>query len=486
MDFVIRDASVIDGSGAAPQTMDVGIEQGRLRLGPNLSANQVIDGNGLTLTPGFIDVHTHDDFAAVIYPDMNFKVSGGVTSCVVGNCGMGAAPFAAAQTFAGALHPNKHLPPWDGYAGYLQLLEEQPPSVNIGALVGHGTVRLSVMNNDRREPTQAELGRMKRLVEEGLDAGALGFSSGLVYDPGRFAATEELIELAATMGGRGGLYATHMRDEGVGLLDSIDEAIAIGQRAGVAVQISHHKASGKPAWGLVKESLIKIEQAQNEGFDIHADQYPYTAGSTILSAIYRDGHLGGEREGLTAGDVVIASAQGHANWEGKSVQELSQEMQLTVPVTCETLLNACPGITIILHTMQEDDVRLVMAHPSTMIGSDGLPTLDGKPHPRLYGTFARVLGHYCRDLGVFSLCEAVYRMTGFPAAKFGLNGRGVIADGAQADLVLFDADRIVDKGTFSEPNQSPAGINRVWVNGILTIIKGKHTGERAGKTLRLT
>jgi N-acyl-D-amino-acid deacylase len=415
---------------------------------------------------------------------MAFKVRGGVTSCVVGNCGMGAAPYRPAAVMARAFHPDAQLPEWEGYSGYLDLLDANPPAVNIAALVGHGTVRMAVLGAAARAPDAAELARMQALLSEGLEAGAVGMSSGLIYDPGRHAQTDELIALAGVMRETGGLYTTHMRDEGANLLTSVAEAIDIGTSAGVPVQISHHKASGRAAWGLVRDSLQLIESAQQNGADVHADQYPYTAGSTILSAIFRQGRFGTASDVLTADDVVIASASGFPQWEGKSISELAAVFGTDADTAASSILEQCPGATVILHSMNEDDVQTVMRHPSTMIGSDGIPTLQGRPHPRLYGTFARVLGHYSRDLELFPLAEAVYRMTGFPAAKFNLTDRGIIRDGALADLVLFDPATIIDKGTFNDPNQYPLGIHKVWVNGTLTVAGEKHTGARAGRTLR--
>jgi len=429
-------------------------------------------------------VHTHDDFAALVHPDMAFKLAGGVTTCVVGNCGFGAAPHAAAAAMAKTLFPKIVLPEWDGYAGYMRRLEVQPPGVNIGVLVGHGTARLAAMRNEARAPSAAEMQAMKATVAEGLEAGALGLSSGLVYDPGRFAATEELVELCALMRGTGALYATHMRDESTGLLDSVREAIDIGRRAGVPVQISHHKASGRSAWGSVRESLKLIEAAQAGGLSVHADQYPYTAGSTILSAVYREGRLRGAIGDMTGADVVIAATESHPQWEGRSLEQLGAEMGCSAEQAAERVLAADRGVTAILHAMSEDDVRTVMRHPSTMIGSDGIPTLEGKPHPRLYGTFARVLGRYAREQGLFPMQEAVYRMTGFAAAKFGLRDRGLVRAGAFADLVLFDPAKIIDTGTFEDPKRAPEGIRAVFVNGALAIEAGRPTGLRTGRVLR--
>lgn len=485
-DTIIREVAIYDGTGAAMRVGDVAIEGDSIAaVGPVPSnAREVIDGRGLAVAPGFVDVHTHDDFAAVLHPDMAFKTAGGVTTVVVGNCGMGAAPWRPAMRMAHSLHPQP-MPEWDGYGGYFALLERQPPGTNVAALIGHGTARLSAMGTEARAPNEAEMRTMQDIVREGLDAGAVGFSTGLIYDPGRYAQTDELVRLAAAMRDRGGLYATHMRNEGTGLLDSVREAITIGEGAGVPVQISHHKASGKDAWGLVGQSLKLIEDAQRRGLDVHADQYPYTAGSTVLQAVFRDGALGGKSlGGLEPEQVVIASAAAQREWEGKSVAVIAAAMGCDWATAAERILKTEPGATVVLHSMSEDDVRTVMRHPSTMIGSDGLPTLEGKPHPRLYGTFARVLGHYARDEGLFPLEEAVYRMTGFPAAKFGFNDRGTLKPGMKADLVLFDPARIIDLGTFDNPKRAPAGIAAVYVNGRKTVTDGKPTGERAGRVLR--
>jgi len=485
--MMIREVALYDGTGAPPLTADIAIEGDRIAAVGAVpgTARQTLDGRNLALAPGFIDVHTHDDFAAVAYPEMGFKLAGGVTTCIVGNCGFGAAPHAAAAVMAKTLHPGIALADWQGYSGYLRRLEEHAPGVNIGVLIGHGTARLAAMGLEARLPSSAEMAAMKATVMEGLEAGALGLSSGLIYDPGRFAATDELVELATLLRGMGALYATHMRDEGMGLLDSVREAIEIGERAGVPVQISHHKAAGREAWGLVNQSLQLIEAAQARGLSVHADQYPYTAGSTVLSAVFRDGRFGGPGLGaLRAEDVVIASTASHPQWEGQSFVELATAMHCDPATAAARVLETDAAVTVILHTMSEEDVRTVMRHPSTMIGSDGIPTLEGKPHPRLYGTFARVLGRYARDERLFSLAEAIHRMTGFAAAKFGLRERGVIRPGAFADLVLFDPQRIIDRGTYANPKLPPAGIHAVFVNGALAVEGTQVTGKRAGRVLR--
>ncbi|MGR8921438.1 MAG: N-acyl-D-amino-acid deacylase family protein [Gammaproteobacteria bacterium] len=491
--ILIRGAQVYDGTGAGPRAVDVAVEADRIaRLGTldGQSAALEIDATGLALAPGFIDVHTHDDFAALRHPDLAFKTRGGVTSCIVGNCGFGPAPFEQALTMIDSLAPGARLERWSGHAGYAERLAAQGIGANVGILAGHGTLRLAAMGPAARAPEESELATMQALLREALDAGALGLSSGLIYEPGRHAATDELAELAAVMRGSGALYATHLRDEGAGLVAAVDEAIAIGARAGVPVQISHHKAAGRGNWGLVAESLRRIEAAQARGESVHADQYPYTAGSTMLGAVLENGaFLPGGRGGIGVvlpEDVLVAAAPGRQAWQGRTIAELATAFGLDARAAAERIVAAAPGASAVLHMMSEDDVRTVLRHRSTMIGSDGIPTLDGRPHPRLYNSFARVIGHYARDEAVLDVATAVHRMTGFAAAKFGLADRGVIREGAFADLVLFDADTIIDRGTYEAPNQYPAGIDSVIVNGVPVVRRGEVQGALPGRVLRRT
>jgi N-acyl-D-amino-acid deacylase len=492
-DLVIRNATVVDGTGVARKRADVALRGDRIAAvgDPGFTGNgTVLDARGLVLAPGFIDVHTHDDFAVVLQPDMRCKVLQGVTTSIVGNCGFGAAPYASAALFAGAFHPGEALPVWEGYGGYLDRFEGEPSSLNVGALVGHGTLRHAAMGNERRAPTAGELDRMKGLLREGLEGGALGLSTGLIYEPGRHARTEEIVALAAQMAGTGALYASHMRDEADGLIESVRETIAIGERADVPVQISHHKAAGRTNWGRVQESLQLIEEAQARGIDVTADQYPYTSGSTILAAVMQNEALrtgGGGIGSLAPSEILIASAPQHPAWEGRTLEDLSEEFGTSPVQAAKRILDEeGPSATVILHVMDEKDVQTVLRHPSTMIGSDGLPTLKGKPHPRLYGTFARVLGRYARDLDLLSLEEAVHRMTGFPTRKFGIADRGVVRPGAYADLVLFDPEAIADVATYEDPHRPPLGIPHVFVNGVQLVRGGEHTGARPGRALRRT
>lgn len=491
LSLLIRGASVFDGTGAPAQTMDIALDGDRIvQLGSldAFTATLEIDAGHLAVAPGFIDVHTHDDFAALRHPDLAFKTRGGVTTCIVGNCGFGPAPFEAATSMLDSLAPGAKLAAWRGHAGYAERLGVQGIGANVGILAGHGTLRLAAMGRAARSPEDAELLAMQSMLREALDAGALGLSSGLIYEPGRYADTAELIELAAVMRDSGALYATHLRDEGAGLLPSVEEAITIGARAGVAVQISHHKASGRDNWGLVTKSLRLIEAAQARGESVHADQYPYTAGSTMLRAVLDNGaFLPGGQGGIGVvlpEDVLVASAPAHPEWEGKTIHDLSALFALGAREAAERVVHDAPGATAVIHMMSEADVRAVMCHPSTMIGSDGIPTLDGRPHPRLYNSFARVVGHYARDEALFDMATAIHRMTGFAAWKFGLHDRGLIREGAFADLVLFDPGTIIDRGTFEQPNRYPAGIDTVIVNGVPVVRAGRVSSELPGRVLR--
>jgi len=331
VDLVIRAATVYDGSGGRALQTDVGVAADRIAAIGDLAAEpaaQVVDATGLALAPGFVDVHSHDDFAVFLTPEMDFKVGQGVTTDVVGNCGLGAAPFSAARAylaFFGADRRSNVLPEWDDYAGYLDAVDRDPPSCNVSVLAAHGPLRLDAMGNARRPAAEAEVAHMADALGAALDAGCVCFSSGLIYEPGRYADTAELIALAQVMGGIGGLYATHMRDEGLHLLDAVREAIEIGERGGVPVQISHHKASNPAAWGLVRQSLALIDEARARGIDVTADQYPYTAGSTSLFAVVQNAEEGiaGPADWTR---IAVASSPEHPEWEGRTIAELGDAM----------------------------------------------------------------------------------------------------------------------------------------------------------------
>ncbi|HLX37673.1 MAG TPA: amidohydrolase family protein, partial [Candidatus Binataceae bacterium] len=321
-DVVIRNASIVDGTGAPAFEGDLALRGDRIAKVGKIEhqGTTQIDAHGMTVAPGFIDVHSHDDWAVFLTPEMDFKLMQGVTTDVVGNCGMGAAPNPAASVIFRALHgSDSKVPEWTDYAGYLRAVDENPSSINVAVLAGHGSLRLAAMGNANRAPTTDEMAAMRGWLRDAVEAGAVGLSTGLIYEPGRYARTEEIIELATEMRGSGALYASHMRNEAGRLLDAIRETIRIGEEAGVAVQISHHKASGEENWGMVRESLRLIEEARARGLDVSADQYPYTSGSTVLSAVLQNGGLddSGARGGmgsLAPERILLASVPSHPEW----------------------------------------------------------------------------------------------------------------------------------------------------------------------------
>jgi N-acyl-D-amino-acid deacylase len=350
----------------------------------------------------------------------------------------------------------------------------------VAAFAPHGTLRFAVMGMEPRPPSTAEMEQMKELLEEALAAGAIGLSSGLIYPPGAFATTDELIELCRVVAGHGGMYASHIRNEGDHLLEAVDEAISIGREAGVPVQISHHKASGRGNWGKVVDSLALIDRARAEGLDVTVDVYPYTAGSTLLAVILAGG---GAEEGGPE-DVLVAAASRRPELEGKTLQEIGELMALPPLEAGQKLVQEDPSVVAIGFGMAEEDVRRVMAHPAAMFGSDGIPSAGGKPHPRLYGTFPRVLGTYVRREKVLGLEEAVHKMTDLPARKHRLAERGRLAPGYHADVTVFDPRLINDLATYQDPRRYPDGIRYVIVNGEVVVEAGRHTGKSAGCVLR--
>jgi N-acyl-D-amino-acid deacylase len=485
-DLLIRNGTMIDGAGQPGSSADIAVENDRIVAVGSVGgeAKHILDASGRVVAPGFIDVHSHDDFALLDRPLCDFKLMQGVTTDVIGNCGFGAAPAGAAyKEYIRGFGPQLFGPSgnfaWETTNEFFQTVEAQPPSLNVAALVPHAAVRYSVLGAEKRAPSEPELARMRDLVREGMEAGAVGMSTGLYYLP--HTTTEEVIALAKVVGEYGGLYATHMRNEAGRLLDSINETLRIGQESGVAVQISHHKAMGRENWGRVKDSLALVEQARTRGVDVSSDAYPYTAGSTTLSALAKGGSL----ELVSPADVLIASTPTKHEYEGKTLEELCRITGKSLQETVDHILaEEGEGVVAVIFGMDEADVRRVLAHPTTMIGSDGIPSVEGNPHPRLYGTFARVLGKYARDERLLSLEDAIHRMTGFPAQKFKLIDRGVIRAGAFADLVIFDPRTVAEVGTYQDPRRYPPGIDYVIVNGKITIDHGRHTGERGGRMLR--
>jgi N-acyl-D-amino-acid deacylase len=484
-DLLIRGGTVIDGTGAPPVRADVAVRGGHIAAVGDVGgpAARVVDAQGLTVAPGFIDVHSHDDAAVIFDPNVDFKVMQGVTTDVVGNCGAGIAPVGGAfQAFfqagvSNVLGPAPEIT-WHTFGEYMDAVEAARPALNVACLVPHGVVRFAAMSLDARPPEPHELVAMREHVQEAMDAGAVGLSTGLIYPPGAFAKAPELVELAKTVAEAGGLYASHIRDEGQLLLDAVAEAIDIGRQAGLPVQISHFKAAGRESWGRTKDSIRLVEQARAEGVDVTFDVYPYTAASTILWAVARG------TEAVELDEVIVASVRERREYEGKTISQIADMLGLSVADALSRLLQEERDAVAVFFAMDEGDVRRVLKHELCMIGSDGLPSQGGKPHPRLYGTFPRVLARYARDEGLLTLEEAVHKMTGLPARRFRLDRRGELKEGWFADIVVLDPQAVTDAATYEDPRQYPRGIDRVVVNGQVVAERGKQTGTRPGRLLR--
>ena len=538
MRILITGARIVDGTGGPSTSGDLLIDGDRIgdpRHGA-LRPDEVLEARGLVVAPGFIDMHSHDDFMLPMVPTAEAKLLQGVTTEVVGNCGLGIQPANAAvdamySRFLPLIFGERGGDSSPDLAAYRARLEEGGVSVNVACLIPHGNVRCAAMGMAERAPTASELRQMVELVEQGMAQGAFGLSTGLVYPPGRFADTAELVTLAAAVRPGGGLYASHVRDEASGVEGAVAEAIRIGEEAGVAVQISHHKAVGFTNWGKVKRTLQLVDEARGRGVDVSSDMYPYTAGSTILAALVlspwafegtteetvgrlRDpaarqrladecdarfvemvklpgalrrlpGRVKPLLRELVARSLIVSSVRKNRQYEGLSLRQVMRlRHQGFYEAVYDLLLEEEGAVAVIAHAMHERDVRRVFAHPETMVGTDGFPLREGKPHPRTYGTFPRVFAEYVRKEKLLTLEAAVHRMTGLTARKLGFRDRGVIRVGAVADLVLFDPLRIEDRATYDQPRRTPIGIPHVFVGGAWTVRDGLHTGARRGRVLR--
>jgi N-acyl-D-amino-acid deacylase len=469
--LLLRGGTVIDGRGAPRFDADVRIEGERIvAVGANLAANGavVIDASGKVVAPGFIDVHTHDDQIVLSAPHMLPKISQGVTTVVVGNCGISLAPLVRANVppplnlLGGA---DKYVHPT--MAAYAAAVDAARPAVNVAALVGHSTLRVATMADPYRPATAAEQARMCELLREGLAAGAAGLSSGVFYATGSAADIDELALLAGITGAAGGVYTTHIRQEMDQVLDSLDEAFATARLGKVPLVISHHKCAGPGNWGRTVQTLAHIDAARRDQA-IGLDCYPYIAGSTVLRSDMVDDII----------DILITWSTPHPEMAARTLASIAHEWGCSQKEACERLQ---PGGACYFQ-MREDDVQRVLKYPATMIGSDGLPH-DRHPHPRLWGTFPRVLGHYSRDLGLFPLETAVHKMTGLSARQFRLVDRGEIRAGAYADVVVFDAATIRDTATFERPKAPAAGLDCVLVNGRVAYRRGDDEPARNGRFL---
>jgi N-acyl-D-amino-acid deacylase len=472
--IILRNGTVIDGTGAPRFRADVGIAGDRIaaigQLGGASRADE-IDVTGHIVAPGFIDAHTHDDRALLSMPDMTPKVSQGVTTVVAGNCGVSLAPLALDGVPPPPLDLLGSEPGGFRFARfgeYVETLGSSPPAVNCGLLVGHITLRHRVMDRFDRAASASELGEMRRQVDAAMADGAIGFSTGLDYPPAVAAPTAEILALVAAVKPHGGLYCSHHRNYFDRLEAAIDEALTIGRETQVPLTISHHQCTGIANFGKAPMTLAVIDKAR-QSQAIGLDAYPYNASSKTLDP-------GRAQPGVR---IMITWSTPHPEFAGKMLDEIATTWDCTPREAAERLLPA----GAIYFQLDEGDVRSILAYEHTMIGSDGLPH-DAHPHPRLWGTFPRVLGHYSRDCDLFDLEDAVRRMTSLPARWFGFRDRGVVGRGAFADLTVFDPVTVKDTGTFTKPAQPAAGIALVMVNGAIVWRDGKHTDSRSGRVLR--
>ena len=484
-DLTIRNVNILDGTGSAEFRADVEVEGGRIKsIGNAGPADTEIDGEGKYLAPGFIDTHAHDDGAFFRHPGMEFKLAQGVTTVVSGNCGFSAVPLDPTRDMVAA--SGGILAGIEGdfndLEGYFAAALNRNPAINNMMLVGHNTVRTLVMGSERRAPTADELAQMKAHVERAIAQGACGFSTGLIYRPGRWSETDEVIELASVANPYDALYTTHMRNEGDRLLEAVEETLLIGREADVHAHISHHKSAGKQNWGKINTSLEKVDRALASGQRVTLDVYPYTAGSGRMIEYFNLDNISRE----LAEVIRIASCPAFREYEGRMLVDIAGEKQIDITELVRDILTAPKGdrTICIQFIIDESDIETNLAHKDMMVGSDGIPDLNGQPHPRLFGTFPRVLSHYVRERNILSLNEAVRRMTSLSAATFGLTDRGQIREGYWADLVLFDPDTIRDTATYDEPKREPEGIELVIVNGEIALQKGNHSGIGSGKMLR--
>lgn len=518
LDCIIRNARVIDGTGAPWHRGDIGVAGGKVAMIGNLSGmtgKVEYDAHDHYLAPGFIDIHAHSDETLWAYPKAESRILQGVTTDIGGNCGTSPCPINPRYLSDLRTELGEDMPiEWDDMKGFLRFLEEKTISTNFGCLVGHGTLRCAVKGYSPEKLTSKEMGKLKELAAQALYDGAFGLTSGLIYPPGSFSDSSEMIEVLEAVRECGGYYATHMRNESSQLIESVREALQVARAAGVPLQISHHKSLCKKLWRTaVKETTAMIEQARTEGLDVMCDQYPYNASSTgISSNLPGWAFEGGFDEFLTRihtpdvrarmisqadqshlgrwQDIHVAYVKSEKNqWMlGQNVVELGKTLGKTpADVVIDLVEEERNCVNEVDFGMCEEDIEYIMQKPYVAICSDGQAlSLEavGQPHPRHFGAFTRVLSHYSRDRGLFPLETAVQKMTSLPASRIGLQDRGLLRIGMWADMVQFDLAVLDSAPTYSAPKQASPGIERVFVNGVLTAENGKHLGVRAGHILR--
>ena len=471
-DIVIRNGQVADGTGKPLFAADVALKGDRIaavEAPGTLKGDNEIDAGGKVVAPGFIDVHTHDDTALIDNPTMAMKASQGVTTVVCGNCGVSAAPYLRPDVghWMSLIVKKKENLSKD-FAEFAGKVDAARPAINGAFLIGHGTLRINMMGDDLgRVATPSEIRQMRELLDQSLEQGAVGMSSGLFYAVSNAASTDEVAEVARPLGKWGGVYTAHMRDEGDHILAAMDETFEIGRRAGAEIIVSHHKCSGRGNFGRMKETLPKFTEAMKQQ-QIAFDVYPYIAGSTILRTDMLE----------RADKVLITWSDKVPGMGGRDLADIAREMGCSTKEAGDRIQPA----GAIYFMMDEQDVQAAMSHPGAMIGSDGIP-FDAHPHPRLWGTFPRVLGHYARDLKLFPLEDAVRRMTSYSARRFHLTGRGEVKSGYYADLCIFDPATVIDTATFETPMTPAAGIDTVLCNGAIAWRDGKSGGGRSGRAL---
>lgn len=517
-DTLIKNGRIIDGCGNPWYFGDIALSKGLItEIGElKVGADEIIDANEKIVSPGFIDTHSHSDLVIISDPEARQKIMQGITTEVMGQDGLGETPINEEfledwRKYLSGLNGDPDITwNWRSMGEYLDRVEDSKPATNVASLVGHGNIRLLAVGMDDRSPTSSEMDHMRKLTKEAMREGAFGMSTGLIYPPCVYSETEELIELCKIVTRKQGIFVVHMRDEGPRLLESIDEVATVGEKSGVPVHISHFKASGKENWGRSKEALKLLEEYRSKGVDLSFDQYPYTAGSTFLSSLLPSWvHEGGTekmlnrlekpevrekiRKEFTSGKgrnpdwdrLIVTSVKTDKNkpFEGMDLAEISSTReQNPVETLMELVLEEENAVTMVSFTMDEGDIERIMTHPCGMACTDGI--VLGKPHPRVYGSFPRILGKYVREKGVIRLEEAICRMTSKPAQRLGILDRGIIRPGFRADIVILDPDQIIDTATFEDPIQYPEGIEYVIVNGVTTVREGVYTGERGGKVLR--